>query len=58
MHFILIEFYFVENAKPRSILNDMIVEAHTIREVLVDSQMANNLQARQNQLQTEETVSI
>lgn len=36
----------------------MIAEAHAIREVLVDSQMANNLQARQNHVQTEETVRI
>lgn len=46
-----------ENARPRSILNDMIAEAHSIREDIVDRQMSNTLQARQHQVHPEETVS-
>lgn len=50
-----IDFSLLENAKSRNILNDMIAEAHDIREDLVYRQMTNNLQARQNQAHTEET---
>lgn len=50
-------FFSIENARPRSILNDMIAEAHAIREDIVDRQMSNTLQARQHQVHPEETVS-
>lgn len=45
----------IENAKPRSTLYDMIAEAHSIREVLVDRQMSNSVEARQHQVHPEET---
>lgn len=48
----LLKHEFIKNAKPRSILNDVIAEVHVIREELVNRQMASNAQAKQ---QTEET---
>ena len=47
--------YFVESAKTRSILNDLIAEAHEIRENQTYRQVAIN-QAKQLQNHTEETV--
>lgn len=35
----------------------MIVEAHEIREDLVDRQIANSVQARQHQIHPDETVN-
>lgn len=43
----LLKHEFIKNAKPRNILNDMVVEVHTIREQMIDRQNANNSQARQ-----------
>lgn len=57
LNYIFAVFSLLENAKQRSILNDMIVEAHEIREDLVyRQQMSNNSQsARQAQIHPEET---
>lgn len=46
-----------ENAKHRSILNDIVVEAHAIREDLVDRKLSNTTHSRQHQGHPDETVS-
>lgn len=48
-------FFFAESAKTRTILNEMIAEAHEIRENQTYRQVAIN-QAKQLQNHTEETV--